>query len=58
MLLWKTLGGGRWRLMHYMIMDSELKYNYELKKFLQLTFIYDLHQTFMCKLEYNLWRQM
>jgi hypothetical protein len=29
-LLWKTLGGGRWKVMHYMIMDSKLGYKYEL----------------------------
>jgi hypothetical protein len=34
------LGGGRWRVMHYMIMDSKLRYNctqnYNLEYFLLL----------------------
>ncbi len=38
MLSWKTLGGGRWKAMHYMIMDSELRYKYELKFFLHAPF--------------------
>ncbi len=36
LLMWKSLGGGRWRMMHYMIMDTKLKYNYELNNFLHI----------------------
>jgi hypothetical protein len=40
LLLWQNLGGGRWMVMHYVIMDLKLRYsytqNYKLKYFLLL----------------------